>query len=54
MNHIAIGLEHVHLLDGLNRLGAELLERCLKLLVVGAGAGRRSLDLSPGSSLAAI
>jgi hypothetical protein len=38
MNDIAVLLEHVHFLDGLNWLNIELLERCLKLFVVCASA----------------
>lgn len=54
MNNVAIALEHVHLLNGLDRLDIELLKRRLKLLVVTSGPGRRALDLSPGSSLSTI
>lgn len=42
MNHVAVLLEHVDLLNGLDRLNIELLERSLKLLVVGT---RRLVDL---------
>ena len=52
MNDVAVRLEHVDLLDGLDRLGVELLKRLLELLVVGAGPGGSALDLSPGGSLA--
>ena len=54
MNDVAVRLEHVDLLDGLDRLGVELLKRLLELLVVGAGPGGSALDLSPGSTLATI
>lgn len=37
MDHIAVLLEHVNLLDGLDGLDIELLERSLQFLVVGAG-----------------
>lgn len=52
MDDVAIALEHVNLLDGLNGLDVELLEGLLKLLVVTGGPRRRPLDLSPGSTLA--
>ena len=51
MNDVAVRLEHVDLLDGLDRLGVELLKRLLELLVVGAGPGGGALDLSPGVPL---
>ena len=54
MNDVAVALEHVHLLNGLDRLDIELLERRLELLVIAAGPGRRALDLPAGSSLATI
>lgn len=54
VDDVAIGLEHVDLLDSLDGLGAELLQGLLKLLVVGAGTGGRTLDLSPGSTLSTI
>ena len=37
VNNIPVLLEHVHLLDRLDGLDVELLERGLQLLVVGAG-----------------
>ena len=52
MNDVPVTLEHVDLLDGLDRLDIELLETLLKLLVVTGGSLRGALDLSPGSSLA--
>lgn len=54
MDDVAVALEHVHLLNGLDGLDIELLERSLELLVITGGAGRRTLDLSPGSTLATI
>lgn len=54
MDDVAVGLEHVHLLDGLDGLNIDLLEGGLELLVIASGAGRRSLDLSAGSTLATI
>lgn len=54
VDHVAIALEHVDLLNGLNRLDVQLLQGLLQLLVVAAGAGRRPLNLSPGSTLATI
>lgn len=54
VNDVAVTLEHVHLLNGLDGLDIELLEGSLELLVVSAGPGGRTLDLSPGSTLATI
>lgn len=54
MDDVAVALEHVHLLDGLDGLNIDLLEGGLELLVIASGAGRRSLDLSAGSTLATI
>ena len=54
MNHVAVALEHVDLLNGLDGLDIELLEGLLKLLVVAGGASGGALDLSPGSSLATV
>lgn len=51
VNHVAIALEHVDLLNSLDGLHVELLERLLQLLVVGAGPGGRALHLSAGSAL---
>jgi len=52
VNDIAVTLEHVHLLNCLNRLDVELLQRRLQLLVVGAGGFVDLLDLTPRSALA--
>lgn len=54
VDDIAVGLEHVDLLDGLDGLSVQLLQGLLELLVIGAGSGRRTLDLSAGSTLATI
>ena len=54
MDDVAVLLEHVDLLDSLDRLDVELLQCSLKLLVIGSRAGRRPLDLSSGGSLATI
>lgn len=51
VNHVAVALEHVDLLDGLDGLDVELLQGLLELLVVGAGPGGRTLHLSAGSAL---
>lgn len=51
VNHVAVRLEHVDLLNGLDGLGVELLERLLELLVIGVGPGGRALDRSSGGSL---
>jgi hypothetical protein len=52
VNHIAIALEHVDLLNCLDGLHIELLERRLQLLVVGAGGLVDLLDLSSRRALA--
>ena len=54
MNDVAIALEHVDLLDRLDGLDVELLQRRLQLLVVGAGALVDLLDFSPGGALATV
>lgn len=54
MNDVAVALEHVDLLNGLDRLDIELLQRGLELLVVGTSAPVDLLDLPAGSALAAI
>ena len=54
MNDVAIGLEHVHFLDGLDWLHVHLLESGLQLLVVGAGALVDLLDLSSWCALASV
>ncbi len=54
VNHIPVRLEHVDLLNGLDGLHIELLERLLQLLVVAGRSSRGALHLSPGSSLATI
>ena len=52
VDHVAIRLEHVDLLNRLDRLHVHLLERRLQLLVVGTRVLMNLLDLSPGSTLA--
>jgi hypothetical protein len=52
VDDVAVLLEHVDLLDSLDRLSVQLLEGSLELPVVGAGPGGRALRLSPGSTLA--
>lgn len=54
MDDVAVALEHVDLLDGLDGLDIQLLEGLLELLVITSGAGRRALDLSPRGTLATI
>jgi hypothetical protein len=54
VDDVAVLLEHVNLLDGLDGLSVELLEGSLELPVVGAGPGGRTLCLPAGSSLATI
>ena len=51
MNDVAVRLEHVDLLDSLDGLGVELLQSLLELLVIGSGAGGRTLDLAAGGTL---
>jgi len=52
VNDIAVTLEHVDLLDRLNWLDVELLQRRLQLLVVGARGFVDLLDFTPRSALA--
>lgn len=52
MDDVAIFLEHVDLLDGLDGLHVHLLQRSLQLLVIGAGRLVDLLDLAAGSALA--
>lgn len=52
VDDVAVLLEHVDLLNGLDGLGVELLQGGLELLVVRAGAGGRPLDLATGRPLA--
>jgi hypothetical protein len=54
VNDVAVGLEHVDLLDSLDGLSVQLLQGLLELLVVGARAGGSALDLSPGSTLSTV
>lgn len=54
MDDVAVALEHVDLLDSLDGLYIKLLERGLKLLVVGAGALVDLLHLSAWSTLASV
>ncbi len=52
MDDVAIALEHVNLLNGLDGLDIELLQRLLELLVVTRGSDGALLLGSSGSSLA--
>jgi hypothetical protein len=52
VDDVAIGLEHVDLLNCLNGLDIQLLQGSLKLLVVGTSALVDLLDLSSGCTLA--
>lgn len=54
MDDVAVLLEHVDLLDGLDRLYVHLLQGSLQLLVVGAGGLVDLLDLAAGSTLASV
>jgi len=54
VNHVSISLEHVDLLDALDRLHVDLLKRSLELLVVGAGCLVDLLDLASGRTLSTV
>lgn len=54
MYHVAVLLEHVDLLDGLDGLHIELLERGLQLLVVRAGGLVHLLCLSSGCAFTTV
>lgn len=54
MDDVAIRLEHVDFLNSLDGLSVELLQGLLKLLVISARAGGRTLDLSAGSAFATV
>ena len=54
MDHVAVLFEHVDLLDRLDRLDVEFLERGLQLLVVCAGGLVDLFDFSPGSAFASV
>jgi len=51
VDNIAILLEHVDLLDGLNWLDIQLLKRSLQLLVIAARGLLNLLDLSSWGTL---
>lgn len=54
MDDIAIALEHVDLLNCLDWLHIELLQRGLELLVIGARALVDLLDLPPWCAFASV
>jgi hypothetical protein len=54
VDDVSVALEHVDLLNGLDGLDVELLQRGLELLVVGTSGPVDLLDLPAGSTLAAI
>ena len=54
MDDVSIRLEHVDLLNGLDRLYVQLLERCLKLLVVDTAGLMNLLDLSSWGTLSSV
>lgn len=54
MDDVAVRLEHVDLLNGLDGLSVQLLQSQLELLVVGAGPSGCALDLSPGGTLSTM
>jgi len=55
VQHVAVLLEHVHLLNASDRLHGKLLERSLQLLVLAAGDGALGLlhHLAAGRTLTA-
>ena len=54
MDDVAVLLEHIDLLDSLDRLDIELLQRRLQLLVIHSRALVHLLDLSSGCALSTI
>ena len=54
VNDVSVALEHVDLLNSLDGLYVELLQRSLELLVIGTGALVDLLDLPAGSALASV
>jgi len=54
VDNVTVTLEHVDLLDGLDGLHIELLERCLQFLVIGTGALVDLLDLSAWCTFPAV
>ena len=54
VDDVAVALEHVDLLDGLDGLDVHLLKSSLELLVVTTTASVDLLDLSSGGALAAV
>lgn len=54
MDDVSVLLEHVHLLNRLDRLHVHLLQRRLQLLVVGRGRLVDPLGLTAGSALASV
>lgn len=52
MDDVAVLLEHVDLLNTLERLDIQLLESILQLLVVDGGVADNLLDLTAGGTLA--
>lgn len=54
VDDVSVALEHVDLLNSLDGLYVELLQRSLELLVVGTGALVDLLDLPAGSALASV
>lgn len=54
VDDVAVALEHVDLLNSLDGLDVQLLERSLELLVVGSSSPVDLLDLPAGCALASI
>lgn len=54
MDDVSVRLEHVDLLNGLDRLNIQLLERSLQLLVINSSGFVCLLDLSSWCALSAI
>ena len=54
VDDVAVALEHVDFLNSLDGLDVQLLERGLKLLVIGTGCPVDLLDLPAGCALASV
>ena len=54
MNDVSILLEHIHLLNRLDRLHVQLLQRCLQFLVVCAARLVHFFYFAPGCAFASI
>lgn len=54
VDHVAVLLKHVNLINGLDGLDVHLLQSSLELLVIGARGLVDLLDLPSGSTLSAV